>query len=336
LLDERTLTSLLRLIAFLAVGAGLYGLWQTFVGFPSWDTRWIKDSGYEALQISKDVVRPFGTSASASEYTTLLAIGLAVWIGMGRLLGPLLWRLPAVVVLAVAVFYSSSRGPVVIVVATLALMGAVRRRLPIAASLAVAAVALLLFPLVVAAVAPGNSSDDLVSHQVSGLLHPFDPESSTLGKHISIVWEGLGSAVSYPLGQGISKTNLAGQKYGAGNQNTESDLSNTAVAMGIPGLALFGVIVVGGCRLAFRAASDRPDLRLVLFGVVLVTIFGWLNGGQYAVAWLPWLALGWLDRQRQQEREREREQEPSHSLEDELALSTAPDLVLPQPGRSPA
>jgi hypothetical protein len=32
--------------------------------------------------------------------------------------------------------------------------------------------------------------------------------------------------------------------------------------------------------------------------VLVITLLQWLNGGQYAVAFLVWLVLGWVDRAR--------------------------------------
>lgn len=328
LVDDGTLKRLLRLLAFLGLGAALYGLVQTFGTFPSWDQRWIEDSGYEALQISKEVVRPFGTSSSASEYTTVMLIGLVVCIGLGRRLGPILVRLSAVAVIAIAVFYSSSRGPVVIGVVTLALMAAVRRRLPIGIAALAGLAALVLLPVVVAFFAPANSEDDLVSHQIDGLLHPFDPERSTLGKHLDIIGEGLRSATHYPFGRGASIVNIAGQKFGTTTQNTESDLSNAAVAFGVPGLLVYGALVVGAFRLAFREATARQGLRLVALGVLLATVLQWLNGGQYAVAWLPWLALGWLDSTRQEQ--------PSGDVEVEHSELSRPADLIPLSAQVPA
>jgi hypothetical protein len=34
----------------------------------------------------------------------------------------------------------------------------------------------------------------------------------------------------------------------------------------------------------------------VALGLLVVMVLQWLNGGQYAVALLVWLTLGWLDR----------------------------------------
>jgi hypothetical protein len=68
------------------------------------------------------------------------------------------------------------------------------------------------------------------------------------------------------------------------------------VALGIPGLALYLVIAAVGLWRAYGLARKRRDfLSLALLGVVLVTSLQWFNGGQYAVAWIVWLAFGAVD-----------------------------------------
>ena len=66
--------------------------------------------------------------------------------------------------------------------------------------------------------------------------------------------------------------------------------------MGLPGLLAYTVVFVVGFRRAYRRARSSEPLAAAALGVLVVTLFQWLNGGQYAVALLPWLILGWLDR----------------------------------------
>jgi hypothetical protein len=152
---------------------------------------------------------------------------------------------------------------------------------------------------VVPATYEGNGSSTLIAHQAQGIANPLDPKSSTLLVHLTYVVDGLGSVASHPLGQGIASVTIAGSRFGGQAKGTEADPSNAAVALGLPGLLAYLVIAVSGIALAYRTALRRRDpLSLVALGVVSVTLFEWLNGGQYAVAFLPWLVLGWLDRPR--------------------------------------
>jgi hypothetical protein len=67
--------------------------------------------------------------------------------------------------------------------------------------------------------------------------------------------------------------------------------------MGLPGLIAYLVVLFAGMfRVYGIARLRRDDLALAALGVVTVTALQWLNGGQYAVAVLPWLVLGWADR----------------------------------------
>ena len=77
LLDDETLRRLFGLVAVLAVLSAIYGLVQQFVGFPSWDARWISSSGYSALNVD-GVLRAFGSFASSQEYAVFLSVGLVI------------------------------------------------------------------------------------------------------------------------------------------------------------------------------------------------------------------------------------------------------------------
>lgn len=306
LCDERDVTRLLVAVGVLAVPAAAYGLFQTFSGFPAWDERWIALSGYEALNV-RGTIRPFSSFTSSAEYATYLGIAVVAWICFVR--RRYAWPLTAVVVsfLAVAAVYQASRGAIVLLAGSLALMLGARARLPLPAALGVAAAVLALLPHAVGRVSVGNLEGDgpsrLVAHVVEGLSDPFNPEASTAGFHVSLVLGGVEQAVVNPLGYGISSVTIAGSKFGGSWYNTEADPSNAAVALGLPGFVLFLAILVLGFGQAYRLARLRRDaVSLAVLGLLGVTSFQWLNGGKYAVAFLPWLALGWLDRQVRQSR----------------------------------
>jgi hypothetical protein len=302
--DDRTLATTLGLVAVLAVAAGVYGLAQTFNGFPSWDAAWIDSGGYGALSVG-GVSRAFGPFSSASEYAIFLGIGFVAWIAFGFRLVRLPLAVGALALLATAIFFESSRGIVFTLVFAVALMVAARRRLPIAASTALAVAALFAVPLVTRSVAssPTVSASDsgsaLSAHQIQGLSSPLNSENSTLGAHFSLFTNGLRSAFDNPVGLGIGSVTIAGSKYGAETVSTEVDPSNAAVALGIPGLIAYLAVVGIGFFNAYSVASRRRDaLAIAALGVLVITLLQWLNGGQYAVAFLVWLVLGWVDRAR--------------------------------------
>ena len=301
LCTDRTLRLVLLLVAALGIPAALYGLAQTFLGFPAWDTAWIEKVGADYLGLLVGAaIRPFSSFSSAAEYAVFVALALVVWVAFGfRSL-----RIPFVIapigLLVTALVVSSTRGAVVVAAAALSLMACASRRLPILPALALSAV--LLVGLSAGAQRIGTpdstgATSTLVSHQIGGLADPLDPTALNLGVHLSLIGSGLRSALDDPFGVGIGSVNLAAVKFGGEIRSTEADPSNIAVALGIPGLVAYLLIVVLGFRKAYELARRRRDaLSLAVLGVLAVTALQWLNGGHYAVAILPWLVLGWVDR----------------------------------------
>jgi hypothetical protein len=310
LVDERILRRLFVLIAALAVIAVIYGLFQQYRGLPSWDEAWVLSSGYTALNVD-GVIRAFGTFSSSAEYATFLAIGVII-CGAGftrRAVAPLAIVVGAL--LAYGVFYDSSRGVVVLGAAALAIMWSARRRLRPVPALLGGVVGIFLVLAVAGHFAPqlstspaGNSA--LAQHQLEGLANPFNPQDSTLDGHYSEMLRGLWSAVTDPLGHGTGSVTIASSRYGGTSQGTEVDPSNLGVALGIPGLLGYIVVAAVGLFTAYEVASrTRRWWALAALGLLVVTFLQWSNGGQYAVAWLPWLALGWADRTKSGSRTKE-------------------------------
>lgn len=309
LLDDRGLRVVLSIVAIMALPAGLYGLYQTFASFPSWDIEWVKESGYAALSVAGSV-RAFSVFSSASEYAMYVAMGLVIWLSLGyRVLGiprrlgalglPLV--IAAVALLSLATWFIGSRGIIVLLVGAIWLIFAIRIGMRMHWAIATGVVAVLVLPLAVELVAPGQFSDttsgDIAAHQVNGLTDPFG-EGSTLSIHLEMLRGGIVTAIQNPLGSGLGAVTLAGQKYAGVNAGTETDISNAAVAAGIAGLLSYVYLLVRAVPQVYRTASRRRDgLALAAMGILIVTFPQWLQGAQYAVAPMPWLALGWFDRQ---------------------------------------
>ena len=143
----------------------------------------------------------------------------------------------------------------------------------------------------------------LTSHVVSGLANPTGQQSSLPG-HFSRLESGIESGFTEPIGHGTGSITLAANSLGnAALLGTELDPSNAAEAFGFVGL-LFYLFVVGlGLNTVYRLASSRRDpLAIAVLGVAVVTLFQWLNGDLYSVAWLFWLTLGWADYQQLESR----------------------------------
>jgi hypothetical protein len=305
IVDDRLFLSLAKIIGVAVPLAAVYGLVQTFVGFPPWDQAWLDSvNSYIALSVG-GTTRAFASFSSASEYASILAVGIIFWLAFGiRRLRPLI-ALPLIGLLAIALVLESSRGIIVMVLVTVVLMAACRLRWRIWAAGLGATLVVLLIPTVISAVpvtsAVQGPTAGLVQHVTDGLSDPFG-QTSTLPVHIAVVVQGLQATVSHPLGTGIGTVSLAAQKFGGVVGGTELDLSDVGQALGLPGILAYAALVVLGLRTLYRVASVRGDaLALMALGIASVLFMHWLNGGQYAAAILPWLALGWADRQGQRE-----------------------------------
>jgi hypothetical protein len=303
LVDDRRLGALFKLTAAVAVLAAVYGLIQTFSGFPSWDAAWINAHrlDFVALRVH-NVPRSFASFTAPSEYGLFLAIGLIAWIAYGlRVALPLTAVVSAA--LGVAIWYEGSRGVVVGVLIAFAMIVGAWRGWRVGPSVAVAAILVLMLPFVVSRLVPtGGSSavsaSPFAARQVAGLSNPTSSKVSTFNAHLDLLRSGFSSAIHDPLGKGTGTITIAGAKYGStATTGTEADPSNAALAFGLPGLIAYLVILLAGLGGMYRLAVRRRDaLSLIALGVLVVTGLQWLNGGNYAVAFLPWLVLGWMDR----------------------------------------
>jgi hypothetical protein len=305
LVDRALLRKLLRLVSVLALLGAFYGLVQQFSGFPSWDLRWINSAGYTALNVN-GFDRAFGSFSSAQEYAVFLCIGLVSWVALFRR-GRLVWilfQLVAISLIVTAVVLESQRGAIVDTVLALGAMAAARTgRRPTGALLVGALFLLVLFFGLNQFASSSNtqatttdSVSALTSHLVSGLANPTG-QHSTLPGHFSILESGIESGFTEPIGHGTGSITLAANSLGnAALLGTEMDPSNAAEAFGFVGLLLYLFVAGLGLSAVYRLASRQRDpLAIAVLGVAVVTVFQWLNGDLYSVAWLFWLTLGWAD-----------------------------------------
>ena len=300
LVDDRLLRRVLLAFGTLALPAGAYGFWQTFGGFPRWDATWISSVNFVALNVD-GTVRPFSLFSSFAEYGFYLAIGIVVWLAFGRSLPRFPVTVFAVAFLAVALVYESARLVFILLAAAIGVGFAALRgvRPVVALTTGVLAVAAL---TVAAGHFAGTSStsgeaSSLVAHEAQGLADPFGRGSTGTG-HLSLLLNGLRSGFTHPAGSGVGAVSIAASKFGGTAAPTEADPSNAAVALGLPGLLAYLGVAVWGLLAVYRVAIRRRDaLAVAGLMVVVATSLEWLNGGQYAVAFVPWLVLGWADRQ---------------------------------------
>jgi hypothetical protein len=309
LVDRRMMNILLGGIGMAGVGIAAYGL-------PSWDAAWVTLGGYTALNVNGSI-RAFGTFSSAAEYAYFLGITLVVafaavlhrkWIAM---LG-----LP---ILGYALFIESSRGIVLVVLATAAIMlgmrtGSVRWAIftVLASAAGLLGMASFLGPQLTAAA--DRSGNPFLVHEVGGLLNPFDPGQSTLLAHQSMVVNGLVSGLQHPLGFGLAAINPSAARFNnLVASGTESDLSNAFVSLGLLGGLLFAAALVMILWRGFRLGVSTGDITsLAALAIILVTFGQWLNGGYYAAAPIAWLVMGWVSASWMRKRVESRAEKPDH------------------------
>ena len=180
LLDDVTLRRLFRLIAALSVLSATYGLVQQFVGFPSWDERWITSSGYVALNVGNGVTRAFVTSLRpgirclSQRWPCVLGVEPS---DVCRVLLPL--PLAAIGIVGSALVLSSVRTSIV-AAAALGSMAAARMRLRpgtalLAGALAVVALGIGFSHVPVSAqttTSAANPTGTLLQHDISGITNP--------------------------------------------------------------------------------------------------------------------------------------------------------------------
>jgi hypothetical protein len=293
-------------VAILSLVASLYGLYQQFVQFPSWDVEWIDSKGYTALNLGSGIIRAFSTFSSAQEYAVFLSVGLIVWTVLAakavRL--PLPLHLFAMTVVALALFYESQRTSMFLSALALGVVASARLRMrPINVALfgVVAIVALVTFAGAIgggggsaALQGPDSTAAILVNHQLSGITDPTGAQSSLPG-HIKATRVGMFSAFKHPFGYGSGSTNLAASRYGSNSKTsgTEFDPGNMGIAFGIFGLTIYVLLLWRMTAMGYRLAMVRRDpLGLAVLGVIMASLLQWTNGNLYAVCWLLWFVVG--------------------------------------------
>ncbi len=218
LLDDVTLRRLFRLVAVLSVVSAIYGLIQQFVGFPSWDERWITSSGYVALNVGNGVTRAFGNFSSAQEYAAFLSVGLVILVSslhkVRRVFLPL--ALGAIGLVGYALVLASVRTSLVLTAAALGSIAAARVRLRPGAALLAGALAVVALGVGLSYVsvssqtatsAAANPAGTLLQHDISGITDPTGSGSSLPG-HLSETFDGVKSAFLQPIGYGTGSVTL--------------------------------------------------------------------------------------------------------------------------------
>ena len=304
--DEDLLWRIAWSVAILSLMAALYGLYQQFVKFPTWDLVWIDSKGYTALNLGSGIVRAFSFFSSAQEYAVFLSIGVVAWTALAtrRVRWPMPLHLAALATVATALFYESQRTSVFITALALGVIVSARRRMrPVTVGIAGLSAVVLLIAFAGAIGGGGggsaalqgeqSASSVLVSHQLDGITDPTGSGSSLPG-HIKATRVGINQGFKHPLGHGSSSVNLASSRYTAKDvKGTEFDPGNMGIAFGIFGLIIYVLLLFRMTGTGYKLAVTRRDpLGIFVLGVVMATLLQWTNGNLYSVCWLLWLVVG--------------------------------------------
>lgn len=283
------------LVAFLVA---LYGLKQQFFGFSANEQAYVlsRAASYTALNLN-GFIRPFSTLSSGAEYGHVCALGaVAALYGLRR------WylRLPVVAVLVTATFLAGSRGALLLLLLGLALQLAWRRRLPLVLTCASVPVAALLIVVVAQALPQADSAQAVadsgaqavVNRTVSGLAHPFEEQTSTVGVHQDNLTRAFHDAAGRPLGSGTGSVSPATARFHVPSQSGEADVADLFVAYGYPGLLLFAYLVLSLLRTPVRRL---PAVYRWAALAPLLMFNGWFVTAEYASNAVLWALLGALD-----------------------------------------
>lgn len=290
-----------RVLVTLGAVAAVWGLYQTYFGLLGFEREWVEQSGYQALQISDQVVRSIGFFTSSAEFQRCLIVtSVIVWTAWVIRRSPLIVLLPLTLL---TIFLSAARGPVVMVIGASVLVWAISARNTVtwaprfALAGALGAAMLVMLLTFVQATSFGGRLAPIVNRQVEGLLNPTDPSKSTAVGHAELIKAGLLAGFVLPAGMGLGATTLAASKYGGQAASTELDLSNVMVSLGILGGVLYVVIVAAAVAAALRWwKRERSDVALATVGVLTGTVGGWLIGGEYSMVAIVWFCIGVMDR----------------------------------------
>jgi hypothetical protein len=300
--DRRTVAAVTGASVVVALVAGVYGLWQTEVGsLPSWDFKWLQVTGYAALFVGDrgdNVIRPWSTFSSNTEYGAYVGAALAI-AGAFFLHGRIVFALAAPF-LAIATFFAGGRSSMVLALLALVLLSAVRMRtIVLGAVVCIVGVAGTL--LVAQAFGPridraaGLYGDAIVERNVGGILNPLDEDTSTALSHWASLGNGVAEGFRNPAGHGTAAATIAGeQREGGKGIETDNDLADAFVSLGLVGGLLFAAIVLLTLWRALSGYVATGDvLVLAILGVLTVNLGNWLNGGHYALASLLWFLAGY-------------------------------------------
>lgn len=299
--DPTTMSRLFGTIVVVSILAALYGLYQTFFGFNTFEQIWIKEAGYMALNVGAGQIRAISFFTSAAEYDFFLVLGVIVlwayWL-RGHFIA--LFPIP---LLAIGIFLETGRGPVIFTLFACMIMWAVKDRQPalwgprILLAIVIGSVGLVWSLRQVQEAPQSERTSLLVQHQTEGLLDPLNPKKSTVGIHANLLSGGFLNGITNPLGRGLGASTAAAGKYGGDGAGTEVDYTDMFVSLGLFGGVLYLIFMGIVLKQAFSHWHHQRDpISLATIGILIALQGHWIHGGQYSIAMVICFSIGAMDR----------------------------------------
>ncbi len=313
------MTTAMQLIVVMGLVCSLHGLYQLFIGYPEFETYWIKHTDhYESIAVGH-VTRALATFNSAEEWGRYVQYGslIAFGFGLGAKHGArrLLWWLASAGLGGMLLITGQRTGifGLLIGLGTLILIGAEswRKALGRMALMGLAGVLVLV-------VAKPPSSEDMwqrdsddklgtmLSHTARGTLQPG--QENSLQDRFRI-WTRLTTKVipANPLGTGLGAGTVAAARFANPEETLypiDSFIAILIVGCSLPTALLFLWILGRTWLLAIRifkhalpatpAATVRRIAAAILPMLILNSFFG-LTFTIYSAAPIAWLIIGWIN-----------------------------------------
>ncbi len=295
---ERLLYSIVLPVALVSAIVGLY---QILIGPLPYERAWL-DANPQMLalfNVGGGKIRSFGFATSGAEYARIVGIGtiLAI-IAPGR---KRLWLLMMPIIF-LALILSSVRGVLLQMVFALVLAFVLRKgqkvsvgsfiRLGVLLVIALSGLSAIASRAMPQATSGSKSAvTEAIAHEAGGIADPLNDKKSTLGVHGFYILNGLLEGFRYPIGHGLGFTTSASVKFGTSSFDTEVDVFDNFISLGLVGGFLYFYIVL--CvmwNVVNYTYFGPPVTRLAILAVLVCGLGSWMNGGSYSTAAI-WMFL---------------------------------------------
>jgi hypothetical protein len=135
----------------------------------------------------------------------------------------------------------------------------------------------------------------------------LDSKRSTAGLHATFFFAGIKEGFIYPIGNGlgvglinkfgVEREGTSSEGESIGNGNTEVDISDCFVTLGLVGGILYLVTIYLVVRRAISFGRTAPKyIGLPTLGLLAAMVGSWIALGQYGMGPLIWFVIGALVR----------------------------------------